>query len=289
MTLESYISIRFSLLGVNNLERENMTGEESFDLEEILRLLDEPTVQWEEAGLDTAPATPVRQCIEEPDSVPKTEEPSEFVNQPEIITQTPVQQESTDKKEAPKMPLGKTVALYMHDLVYLLIGVVVLLCLCFRMVIVDGDSMYNTLVDGDYLLPINNVFYHEPKAGDIVVASKDSFRKGSPIVKRVIATEGQTVDIDFATGNVYVDGKLLQEDYIFSPTTNPEGMSFPLVVEDGCIFVMGDNRGRSKDSRDPEIGLIDKREVLGKAFFLLLPGTDHDKAPRDFSRFGVIS
>jgi signal peptidase I len=105
----------------------------------------------------------------------------------------------------------------------------------------------------------------------------------------VIATEGQVVDIDFVTGNVYVDGKLLQEDYIYSPTTNPEGMSFPLVVEDGCIFVLGDNRGRSKDSRDPDIGLIDKREVLCKAFFLLLPGTDHDRSPRDFSRFGVIS
>jgi signal peptidase I len=84
-----------------------------------------------------------------------------------------------------------------------------------------------------------------------------------------------------------VDGVALDEPYVYSPTTNPQGMVFPLVVDDGCIFVMGDNRGRSMDSRDPEIGLIDKREVLGKAILLILPGKDGER--RDFSRFGVIS
>ena len=185
--------------------------------------------------------------------------------------------------------MGKTVAMYFHDLMYLLVIVTAGLCLCFRMVIVEGDSMYHTLVNGDYLLLINNVFYQDPQPGDIIVASKDSFRDGSPIVKRVIATEGQTVDIDFITGTVYVDGVALVEPYIHSPTTNPEGMVFPLVVDEGCIFVMGDNRSRSMDSRDPEIGLIDKREVLGKAILVLLPGDDEGTIKRDFSRFGVIS
>ena len=129
----------------------------------------------------------------------------------------------------------------------------------------------------------------EVTPGDIVVASKDSFRNGSPIVKRVIATEGQSVDIDFTTGTVYVDGVALDEPYIYSPTTNPEGMVFPLVVDEGCLFVMGDNRSRSMDSRDPEIGLIDKREILGKAILLMLPGNDEGTVKRDFSRFGVIS
>lgn len=256
-----------------------MTEEEVFDLEEIIRLLEEPTVQREEPARQEDPVV-VDPAMEETASEGHNEETSAPVNS---------RPEEPKSEPAPKLPLGKTVALYLHDMVYLLVAVVVALCLCFRMVIVDGASMYNTLVDGDYLLLISNVFYHEPKAGDIVVASKDSFRNGDPIVKRVIATGGQTINIDFSTGAVYVDGELLQEDYIYSPTTNAEGMSFPLVVPDGCIFVMGDNRGRSMDSRDPEIGLIDVREVMGKAIFLLIPGNNGGNEQRDFSRFGVIS
>lgn len=262
------------------MERENIPEEEAFDLEEILKLLEEPTVQYEDPVVQhEEPAVQHEEPAPEQESV-MPEAPAE----PE--KSEPEQEES---KTAPKLPIGKTIALYLHDMVYLLIAVIIALSLCFRMVIVDGASMYDTLVDGDYLLLINNVFYREPKAGDIVVASKDSFRGGDPIVKRVIATEGQTVDIDFSTGAVYVDGKLLVEDYIYSLTTNPEGMGFPLVVQDGCIFVMGDNRGRSKDSRDPEIGLIDVREVMGKVIFLLLPGNDGGNEERDFSRVGVIS
>ena len=82
---------------------------------------------------------------------------------------------------------------------------------------------------------------------------------------------------------------MLKEVYISSPTTNSEGIQFPLVVEEGCVFVLGDNRIRSKDSRSDEIGLIDKREILGKAIFLLLPGTDDGTRERDFSRIGGFS
>ena len=117
---------------------------------------------------------------------------------------------------------------------------------------------------------------------------KDSFDNGNPIVKRVIATEGQTVDIDFMNGIVYVDDIALNEDYINSPTTMEEGMKFPLVIEENCIFVLGDNRGVSRDSRDPAIGLIDKREVLGKAVYLMIPGTNEGREPQDRSRIGVI-
>lgn len=148
--------------------------------------------------------------------------------------------------------------------------------------------MYSTLWDGDYVLLLNNLFYREPEAGDIVVISKDSFDNGNPIVKRVIATEGQTVDIDFMNGIVYVDDIALNEDYINSPTTMEEGMKFPLVIEENCIFVLGDNRGVSRDSRDPAIGLIDKREVLGKAVYLMIPGTNEGREPQDRSRIGVI-
>ena len=195
-----------------------------------------------------------------------------------------------DKKQKQEKELSwkENVMLYLHDGLYLMMAVLLVFLLVFRIIIVSGDSMRMTLVDGDYLLLLNNIFYREPERGDIVVISKESYDNGTPIVKRVIATEGQTVDIDFENGIVYVDGEALQEHYINNLTTNSEGMRFPLVVEENCIFALGDNRQVSRDSRDPVIGQIDKREVLGKALYLFLPGTDKDRSARDFDRTGVI-
>ena len=181
-----------------------------------------------------------------------------------------------------------TVLDYIHDLIYILAAVMVLCLLFFRVVVVSGSSMYDTLVDGDRLLLISSVFYGQPRQGDIVVASKASFDNGAPIVKRVIATEGQVVDIDFGAGIVYVDGQPLEEDYIFTLTNLDEGMQFPLTVEENHVFLMGDNRNRSKDSRSPEIGQVDRREILGKAIFLFLPGTNGGSDPFDLSRIGVL-
>ena len=182
----------------------------------------------------------------------------------------------------------KSVILYLHDLLYMLLAIMLVFLLFFRVIVVSGDSMYSTLLDGDYLLLLGNLFYQEPDHGDIVVISKKSFDDGKPIVKRVIATEGQNVDIDFENAVVYVDGVALDEPYINSPTSFNEGTVFPLTVAEDCIFVLGDNRGVSRDSRDPVIGQIDKREVLGKAIFLMLPGTSHDNLPRDKGRIGVV-
>ena len=182
----------------------------------------------------------------------------------------------------------KNVIFYLHDLIYMLMAILLVFLLFFRVIVVSGDSMYSTLLDGDYLLLLGNLFYQEPDRGDIVVISKQSFDNGKPIVKRVIATEGQTVDIDFENAVVYVDDIPLEEPYINSPTTFNEGMIFPLTVAEDCIFVLGDNRGVSRDSRDPVIGQIDKREVLGKAIFLMLPGTSHGNRARDIGRIGVI-
>ena len=148
--------------------------------------------------------------------------------------------------------------------------------------------MKMTLLDGDYLLLLSNVFYKDPQAGDVVVASKKSFDNGKPIVKRVIAREGQIVDIDFEAGIVYVDGKALDEKYTNTATNMDEGMEFPLAVEKGTVFVMGDNRNHSKDSRSPEIGLVDKREILGKVFYLILPGTEAGNYNRVYSRIGAV-
>ena len=179
---------------------------------------------------------------------------------------------------------------YLHDIVYILALILLVFTFCVRVVIVSGSSMFSTLVDGDYLLLINNPLCGELEQGDIVVASMDRFKDGEAIVKRVIATEGQLVDIDFRTGVVYVDGEALEEDYIYTPTYLSEGMEFPLVVEEGCVFLMGDNRGDSRDSRAPEIGLVDTREILGRAVFLMLPGTGRGEytVERDFGRIGGL-
>lgn len=194
--------------------------------------------------------------------------------------------ENVDNRSKPSW--RTSLLLYMHDLVYLLAVLIVVLLVLLRVVVVSGSSMKNTLVDGDYLLLLSDVFYRKPKQQDIVVISKDSFDNGAPIVKRVIAVEGQVVDIDFATGTVYVDDVPLDEPYVSTPTTTWEGMQFPLRVKPGCVFVMGDNREGSKDSRDPEIGLIDTREILGKVIFLLLPGTDKGNQSPNYSRIGVV-
>ena len=178
---------------------------------------------------------------------------------------------------------------YLHDMVYLLGAIILIFSLLFRVVVVSGPSMNNTLKDGDWLILLGNVLYREPKYGDIIVASKDSFKNGEPIIKRIIATEGQQVDIDFNKGIVFVDGVALDEPYTLTPTNIMEGIQFPITVDAGCVFVMGDNRNDSKDSRSFEIGLIDCREILGRAVFLIFPGKSHEGQKREFDRIGVLS
>ena len=194
------------------------------------------------------------------------------------------------RKSEEEMSWQESLMVTLHDTVSLFAVTMVIFILLFRIVVVNGSSMYETLWHNDVVLVMSNVISGAPEFGDIIVASKDSFNDGEPIIKRVIATEGQTVDIDFYAGIVYVDGQALEEDYTYTATYESDGVAFPLVVPEGCIFVMGDNRNRSRDSRYPDIGFIDEREVLGKAFFVLVPGTgDGDnEAPRDFSRIGVL-
>ena len=192
------------------------------------------------------------------------------------------------RKDKPQAKEDNIFISYLHDFVFLIAGVLLVFSFLFRVVVVSGPSMNATLTDGDWLVLIGNVLYTEPKRGDIIVASKDSFDDGAPIIKRVIATAGQTVDINFETGVVYVDNVALEEDYILCPTHLYEGVNFPLTVDDGCVFVLGDNRGNSKDSRSPEIGLIDQREILGRAIFLVIPGNDGGRAERRFDRIGVL-
>jgi signal peptidase I len=146
----------------------------------------------------------------------------------------------------------------------------------FRIVGVDGRSMDKTLADGDRLI-ITSMFY-TPAAGDIVVVNQPN-EFGKPLIKRIIALEGQTVDIDFETGVVTVDGQVLDEPYISTPTTVYEGVDFPVTVPEGTVFVMGDNRQSSTDSRSEMVGFIDTRYILGKAIFRIFP----------FNTFGLLS
>ena len=179
--------------------------------------------------------------------------------------------DETDEK-LPEPEEKSSFRLELYDWMQCLVSALVVCILIFafigRVISVDGNSMNPTLLNSDKII-ISNLFY-KPKQGDIVVLTKKAF-SSEPIVKRVIATEGQTVDINFETGEVSVDGRVLDEPYINETTHRQLDMTFPVTVDDGCIFVMGDNRNRSTDSRDSTIGCVDTRCVLGRVYNSILP------------------
>ena len=158
---------------------------------------------------------------------------------------------------------------WIHCLSIALIICVVIFAFFIRLIDVRGTSMNPTLNNGDKML-VSGLFY-SPKAGDVVVFKKDEYDPERALVKRVIATEGQVINIDFDNGIVYVDGEPLEEDYIMEPTTNKIDFIGPQTVPEGCVFVMGDNRNASTDSRKTEIGMVDSRLILGKAYFVVYP------------------
>ena len=155
-------------------------------------------------------------------------------------------------------------------LIISLIFIVLLFTFVVRLIGVDGSSMFPTLHDKDVMV-VSNLGY-DPQKGDIVVLNKESFMNG-PIVKRIIATEGDEINIDFALGKVYVNGEKLQEDYIndIELPMDFEGMEFPQTVPDGCVFVMGDNRNASTDSRSPDLGMVDERYIIGHVLAVVWP------------------
>ena len=174
---------------------------------------------------------------------------------------------------------------WIQCIIFALVFCVLLFVFAVRMVNVVGHSMVPTLEQSDKVV-ISNLFYH-PKQGDVVVLRKQTLMQ-EPIVKRIIATEGQTVDIDFDLGQVYVDGELLDEDYINDYTYREEGTVFPLTVPEGEVFLMGDNRNHSNDSRDSSLGTVDTRLLIGKAVFLVFPGRDYLTEQREFGRIGLL-
>ena len=149
-----------------------------------------------------------------------------------------------------------------------LIACVLVFVFAARMVNVVGSSMYPTLEDNDKIV-ICNLFY-TPKQGDIVVLRKDTFMN-DPIVKRVIAVEKQTVNIDFENGIVYVDNVALKEPFVNELTHDRENFDGPFTVPEGCVFVMGDNRNHSTDSRAASLGAVDTRYIMGRVYCTVFP------------------
>ena len=182
------------------------------------------------------------------------------------MNENPELQGSENKKEKTN---GESEALdWLQCIVSALVVCILLFTFVFRVIGVVGSSMVPTLENGDRLI-VSKLFL-EPKYGDIVVLRKREFKE-EPIIKRVIATEGQTVDIDFDEGVVYVDNVALDEPYVNALVHEREDFTEPITVPEGCIFVMGDNRNRSTDSRYASIGCVDERLLIGKAYFRLFP------------------
>ena len=175
----------------------------------------------------------------------------------------------------------ETTKLFIFDwlevLVHAIIAVVICFSFLFRIATIDGPSMMDTLQHGEKVI-ITDLFY-EPKVGDIVVISRNAENSiytmtdnNTPIIKRIIATEGQKVNIE--NGKVFVDDIALDEPYVRTATEAKYDIEFPVIVDEGCVFVLGDNRNNSLDSRSSEIGnygMIDKRYILGRAIFRILP------------------
>ncbi len=175
----------------------------------------------------------------------------------------------------------KRVAREIFDCLEIFIVAIAVVIIVFTFVLrigsVDGNSMNYTLFHGDRII-ISHIFY-SPKAGDVVVVNERSGDESVPLIKRVIATEGQTVDIKFKEGIVIVDGQVLDEPYISEPTHLEGDILFPQTVPEGCVFVLGDNRNASRDSRFESVGMVDVRDLLGKAVFRFMP----------INRLGVIN
>ena len=158
---------------------------------------------------------------------------------------------------------------WVQSLTSALIFCVIVFVFLIRLVYVNGNSMYPTLNNNDLMLVSR--FLYTPRTGDIVVFKKDAYDPNKALVKRVIATEGQVININFEIGAVYVDGEEIKEDYIRDLTYNKLDFIGPQTVPEGCVFVMGDNRNESTDSRNNLIGMVDSRLIIGKVLYVIYP------------------
>ena len=175
------------------------------------------------------------------------------------------------KKEpaSPEVKARREAYDWIQSLISALLICVLVFVFVLRIMDVKGSSMVPTLHNGDKVL-VSDLFY-EPQRGDIVVFKKDSYDDNKALVKRVIAVAGDVVNIDFDRGIVYVNGEALEEDYLDVLTNTKIDFIGPQTVPDSCLFVMGDNRNASTDSRDKRIGMVDKRLIIGKVLLVVYP------------------
>ncbi len=158
---------------------------------------------------------------------------------------------------------------WIEALIPALITAILILTFVCRLVTVKGESMEKTLLEDDKLV-IRNFFY-KPKNGDIVVIGPTWNLPEHIIVKRIIATPGQTFSINFDSGDITVDGAIINEPYIKERTKLEEGGEIPSVIPEGHVFVMGDNRNNSTDSRSYRLGLVPIEDIVGKAEYIVFP------------------
>ena len=173
------------------------------------------------------------------------------------------------EKLPPDQKLRKDIYDWIMSMLIALVACLALFVFCVHIIDVSGSSMVPTLHNEDKMF-VSNLLY-KPEVGDIIVFKTDSYDPNKALVKRVIAVEGQTVNIDFDNGIVYIDGVPIQEDYIAEVTHNKLDFIGPKKVPEGCVFVMGDNRNQSTDSRKAEIGMVDNRMILGRAYAIIFP------------------
>lgn len=187
------------------------------------------------------------------------------------------------KKDKNELTFKEKLVISFYETAISFVGAVVVVLMLYafgvKSVAVDGTSMLPTLQHGDRL--VITAFCTEPQQGDIIVSTQPNVF-GNSIIKRIIATENQTVDINFNTGDVFVDGELLDEPYINNPTTNSEGIEFPLTVPENHIFVMGDNRQGSTDSRSEMVGFIREEYIFGVAKLKIL---NFNKETKEFKLY----
>lgn len=174
----------------------------------------------------------------------------------------------------PRFDIRRELFEWAQALVSAIVIFVLIFTFAFRVIGVDGHSMEPTLLDHDKTM-ISNLFY-TPQHGDVIMFNKKGLQTvgrepDQPFVKRIIGLPGDTIDINFDTNEVRVNGVLLDEPYINAPTRTSYDVKFPVVVPDGCVFVMGDNRNISLDSRSSDVGMIDQRYILGRVILRVYP------------------
>lgn len=213
----------------------------------------------------------------------KTEDISFQFDKEKKVSEKIIESKNTVEKKSKKVPSPKNkkrtyvkekkgpweiVYEWMDSFVFSIILILIVFVFGFRVVGVDGESMMPTLNDKDWLAvkAINNNI----ERGDIVVITQPNVT-GEPLIKRVIAVGGDTLDINFISGEVKVNGEVIEEPYIMAPTHNQGDFNKPIRIPEGYLFVMGDNRNESLDSRFSTIGIIDERYVLGVASTRLYP------------------